>query len=141
MKKFILLTVSILSLSLLFSSCGKDKERVVIEEEKIYGTWTGDYQSVGFLTMKFTSGAKFSGMISVKDGDKLIDYETFEGSYNLYGNKLVLYVTKLAQKNDSGGWDSLPNYSETINVTLTFKDDNNVTAKWGKSGTVDLVRK
>ena len=123
--------------SLLFTSCTKEKENITIEEEKIQGTWSGDYESSGVLEIKF-KGSAFNAVISLNKGSALEPYEKIDGNYNLYGNLLKLYVKSVSRKDD-GGWASF-SYNETIEVRLTFANDNTVTAKWGKNQSVTVKR-
>lgn len=143
MKKLFLLSAFVLLLSsVVFTSCSKDKkERVTIAEDKILGKWTGDYSTNGTIAITFSKGNpnySFRGTISVINGDVTSEYEKFEGYYNLLGNTLKLYVTKVSRKDDEG-WNTME-YNEWVNVALTFVDDNTVNARWGKSMTASVKR-
>ncbi len=143
MKKIFLFSGFIMvALVALFSSCSKDKERVTIEEDKIVGTWNGSYTDDGSITIAFRKGVPnytFRGSIFSTAGDTPKEYERIEGMYNLFGNTLKLYVQNVSRKDDDEGWVTIV-YNEWVTVNLTFTDENNVTARWGKNMTATVKR-
>ena len=80
MKKILLLlAVVVLSGATILTSCSKSKkERVTVEEDKILGTWTGDYSTNGAITITFTTGSpnySFRGTIYSTEGGTNTEYE------------------------------------------------------------------
>lgn len=143
MKKILLLlAVVVLSGATILTSCSKSKkERVTVEEDKILGTWTGDYSTNGAITITFTTGSpnySFRGTIYSTEGGTNTEYERIDGKYNLFGNTLKLYVQNVSRK-DEEGWTNMT-YNDWVTVNLTFVDDNTVNARWGKSMTASVKR-
>lgn len=143
MKKLFLLSAFVLVLaSFVFTSCSKDKkEKVTIEEDKILGTWTGDYTTEGAISIVFSKGSpnySFRGTIYANTNGSNVEYEKFDGKYNLYGNTLKLYVKNVSRKDESG-WSTME-YNQWVSVSLTFVDENTVNARWGKSMSASVKR-
>ena len=147
LSSFVLAIAIVVVSNFVFTSCYKHKkERIIIAEDAIVGTWSGDYSDNGAISITFSKGSPyytFKATISYVEGGVAREYEKIDGKYVIYGSLLSGYECRLFVENvsikDEEGWSSMT-YNEWVVVKIAFNDNNNAKAYWGKDMTATVKR-